>query len=459
MTNHKISSFLHWRLLWTGFLTLTHTHNLKASDRFNTWSSPTQLERRPSQQNSSEQVPIEEFTQDQDIPARVVTIELQPVSEAQAYEVQIKPVEEKWGEYFTIKTSRSTVRFRATPGMYQVRTRSFDRKERSGPWSSWRNFSIPFHPPANVNPSPGAEIEAKGEAKEIMTFEWPQIRTAKAYRFKLYDEKKKLLRHIITKNTWLRLPLEVGKKYHWSLSPLTDPKETEYSYIEKTYTFSLVKPSGKLTPLAITVVGQEHATLYQFEISRWAEDKKEFETTFCENSSPQFSLKLIPGYYEIRSRYRYQDKLFSPWSNPKSVSIPIPPVSYNRPTDQLQIEATSTKQNKISFSWAPSTWTKKYKLQVLDQKNKLVTELVTEKTEAQVTLPHNSQYKWRVLPSGNSKNYHPNYQENNPENFPTYRFSISEYQKLELSEAEEPSQLYSWIRGIGAETGTVFQFV
>ncbi len=390
-------------------------------------------------------IPIEKIDSGKDLPARVLFLKLKKVEDAENYEVQIRPLNQSWVDPYTIRTTREKIRIRMSPGQYELRTRSLDGKKRRGHWLAWKRLLIPMKTLTAVNPADQSEVQAKGEIKEKLTFEWPQVKGAKAYRFKLYNGDRKLMKHVINKQSWISVELDVDRGFFWSVAPLTSVDEPENPLFEKLVQFRISKPDSELTKVQMKLSENPRAIKYQFELVRMISDDESSEPTVYESREPDFNARLSPGQFELRVRTLYDNATVSAWGRPLPIQIPIPNPPPISPEHGFVLDPTDDISNPIHLEWTKSKWASKYQVFVFDENGTVVVNEMTEKTELDVNLAHKQHYRWYVkalLPREGKREPANMTEEKNKDI--AEQFEIGEYIKLNLGQSEEPSQLYAW---------------
>lgn len=399
----------------------------------------------PDSNQKDESIPIEKIESSKDIPGRVLFLKLNHVDDAKTYEIQIRPQNRSWVDPYSVKTDREKLRLRVTPGKYEIRTRSIDARNRRGGWLAWRAFTVPFKQPTNVYPAENMVIAAKGSADEKLTFEWPEIKSARGYRFKLYDEKRKLLRHAITTRNWNIVPLTVKQNYFWSVTPLVSMNDVDRPEFEKLIAFELSEPDPELTPVGLTLTANPRAIKYQFELVKMLSEDESSEPTIYESFEAEFKARLAPGRYELRVRTVYDNNTTSAWGRPTAMSIPIPRPELIAPEHGAAIEPFDDQSNPIQLRWKKSKWASAYQVMIYNTDHQLIHQEIAKQPELTVRLPHRQSYTWSVkalLPGEISREPANEYQPR-----PSDRsFEIGQYIKLALGQSEEPSQLYAWSR-------------
>jgi len=397
-------------------------------------------------------VDVDRIESGEDTPARVIYVKLNGVEGAQTYELQIRPAKKVWMTPFQLRTSRDYIRFRVTPGYYAIRTRALDGNDKSK-WSSWREFWVPFRDPLKVFPAANEHITPKSDMPERLSFEWPKVLQAKAYRIKLYDQKGELLQNVVTEKNWFSVTLDVRKDYSWSLKPISSLSEPEDTTQEIRNKFSILEPRKDLVPVSLKLSPKVKAEKYQFELVQLIDNDVSGEPTIFEKIEPVFDARLAPSRYELRVRSLYSDGSYSSWSKPNPLFVPFPEAKTVSPIKSVEYESTDDIQSKVVLKWEKVTNADRYQVVIQDESGSTIDSVVTSETKTVVSLPHETKYKWKVFPLLKSEqNRNPASVSLSKSSTPPEEFRVNTYQKISLSDSEEPSQLYAWGRTILANT-------
>ncbi|MGZ3791893.1 MAG: hypothetical protein ACXVCP_06070 [Bdellovibrio sp.] len=391
-------------------------------------------------------IPVEKIDSRNDIPARTLFISLQTVEGAKTYEVQIRPRKRSWLEPHKVTTSREKMRLRVTPGDYEIRTRSIDEKRKPGRWLTWRPFMVPYKQPLLAYPAPDSTITPKGNLSEKIIFEWPAVPSSKGYRVKIYDENRKLLKHVITSQNWFQYELENSHSYFWSLNPLITIDEPDNPKFQKLWKFLIAEPDTELLPVNLKLVKNPRAVKYQFELVKMISEDESDEPTIYDSQEAEFRARLSPGEYELRARSNYDNNTVSAWSSPHRFWIPIPAPELLTPKNNSVIEPTTDFANPVTLTWRKSKWADRYHVQVHDDNGILFVNEFVKSPPYEIKLPHGNTYRWSVTPLlARQTSRFPAASENKNTTAQS-EFKIDRYIHLSLGESEEPSQLYTWGR-------------
>jgi hypothetical protein len=388
-------------------------------------------------------VQVEEIDRPDDVPARTVLVEIKNTKKGMPTELEVLEAKGKWLQPFKLVTIDDTFRFRVSPGRYKLRTRNFGKK--MSVWSKITEFEVPFKPVEKVFPD-NAKIEPKGEKAEKLRFEWPPTPGAEAYRVKIYQSGN-MIRHVITKQPWLSTVLETDSKYKWELQPMMTADQVDDGKKSEVYKFRILKPSAELFPAEVKLAAKLHAVKYQFELIQIRDDDTTTDPSIYENHEPTFIGRLAPAEYELRVRSIFSTGEFSAWSSPRNFFVRLPKPSLVTPVDNLRIIATDEDKAEVFFRWTKVKGANRYTVVVNDEQGRQVLEEVVKGNEAWLKVPHHQKYTWTAVPQMKRE------KDRSPASTPDVQsFTVSEYVRLELGKAEEPSQLYSWGRSTFAST-------
>jgi hypothetical protein len=394
-------------------------------------------------------ITTEKAEDSKDLPARTVHFELGKVENAAGYEIQIRPYEQNWAEPYKFRIPDEKLRIRLTPAHYALRTRSFDEARHPGPWSSWKDFWIQFRPVANIFPAEGAMIEPKGSAMEKITFEWPKVDLAKMYLFQLKDSKGKVLRSIETKQTWLSVEVAISSGYSWTIIPLSREEEASVDHPDVPFhAFRVLSPNLTMRSMYFEVKPTKEAVKYQFEFVKFISDDESGEPSVFDSHEPNFRTRLGTGEYEMRARSVLPDGVTTDWSTPERFFIPFPLPKPIGPEAAEELEANDTDSSEHKLEWEPFAHVGFYRVRVYDESGKLIVDEKANQPFLTIHLKEDAKYKWSVAA------YHTREPERAPASEKSeelHNFSVGTYTKLELTPAEEPSQLYGWFRYINSE--------
>lgn len=396
------------------------------------------------------QVPTvaQETKGNEEVPARTVFIETEKVPEADKYHVQVVPVDQSWSESLKIESETEKIRLRLTPGRYNLRVRSVDSKGRAGFWGDYVPFRVQFKSPSNMFPAHDSSIEAKGLDAEKITFEWPQVKGAKAYIFKLKDDFGNVIKRVRTKQTFSTHEVAVDSKYSWSLTPLSEENEPDPGVTENWLHFNVAKQTTRVRSVYMELDRHRLAKGYQFEFVKFIDAEQTSEPSLFESEDPNFRARLGPGEYEMRARSVFDDGRFSDWSPPERFFVEMPEPKLLGPSENAVVESTDTEESEVQLKWENMPGVGKYVVAIYDKATgQLMQSIESETNTARVKLPHDATYRWTVAAYNKRERIRAPASVNSKEGA---EFGINRYILLDLIEGEEPSQKYAWARYIMA---------
>ncbi len=390
-----------------------------------------------------------------DIPARTVFIEMNGVEAAKKYDVQVRPFGQNWSGAYKLETEEPQVRLRLTPGHYSIRTRSQDGDNRKGVWGRWKEFWVHFKPPKNVLPADGTVIPPMGNKEEKITFEWPAVELSKFYLFILKDQSGRILQKAImpSSQTWFVARVAVNREYKWSVTPLLAKEDATMKDIEIAWhDFSVDEPNETLRSVFFQIAEQKKVKFYQFEFVKFTGGNQTTEPSQYDSYTPDVRIRLGPGKYEVRARNVYADNSKSDWNAPQTFYVEIPPPTLVAPKNGDLLEPTDHELSKVMLKWKKVREAARYQVTVFrDSDGKIVLNEFTKDNYFDARLPHETKYHWQVLAynpdekdKGPGSDRWPAAENSTKPKLPSNVFSIDTYIKLELTNSEEPSQLYAW---------------
>lgn len=394
--------------------------------------------------HAADQKPIEvEFIdRPEDVPARTLRVTIDGVGPGDVTELEVMAADNKWAEPYRLTTLSDNFRFRVSPGKYFMRTH---RAKTTLPWGPPTEFVVPFKEPKRVFPD-GDEIEPKGNLSEKLRFEWFPDQKAVAYRVKIYN-KGNLVRHVVTKQSWLSATLDTGQRYRWTLHKMASLDEPDTDKDSKSYWFTINKPHRELFQTEIDVERKLHAENYQFELVSIRDDETTSDPTIYESKDPIFRAELAPAEYELRVRTFFSNGEFSQWSAPKQFFVRLPKPKLTYPVENMQIISDDEQAANAFLQWKKVEGANRYRVIVKNSKGEEVYVTEVPKNEAKIKVPHDDTYYWTAAPLLKRET------DRSPASeAPPASFRMTKYVRLKLGPEEEPSQFYSWGRGIYANT-------
>lgn len=402
-----------------------------------------------------ESLPTENMVEDasvetapnEEVPARTVYLELDVVEDAKFYDVEVRPANNAWTEPLKIRTSGQAMRFRLSPGKYELRARSVDDRVAPGEWGRWAEFWVHFRAPENISPADKTVIEPMANTNEVVTFEWPEVPLARFYLFRLKDATGNNLRTVKTEKTWITSELAVNGKYQWSVTPLLSKAHANASDLEPIWnSLTVSTPNETLRPILFQVQPLPEVDRYQFEFVKFVGENETGEPARFDSKIPDFKVRLGPGSYEMRVRTVFKDKALGNWSAPEKFYVAIPAPQLDSPKNGARIDPSDI-ENEVTLKWKSIDEAFRYRVQVFNSKNvKILDETITDRFIV-VKLQAGDTYTWSVQafsqfepvrePAANAEI-----------SVAKESFKIDPYIRLNLSTAEEPSQFYGWARQI-----------
>ncbi len=408
--------------------------------------SPTPALLKPQETLAPKPLPkgddVEFIDRPEDVPARTVRVTIDNVSPGEVTELEVMAANDQWAEPYKLKTNDTTFRFRVSPGLYSLRTR---RANTTLPWGEKTVFEVPFKEPKKIFPD-GDTIEPKGNLSEKLRFEWfPNVKN-QAYRIKIF-KKGQVIRHVVTKQSWLSATLETNSRYSWTLEPMSKVDDPEGTTKPRKFSFAITRPRRELFPVEITLEQKLHAINYQFELIQIREDETTSDPTIYESKDPVFRAELAPSEYELRVRSFFSNGEFSQWSAPKGFFVRLPKPTLTYPPPQLKIISNDEDKADVYLTWKHIEGAHRYRVMVYNSKNEEIITTEVPRAEASIKVPHNAEYTWTAAPLLKRET------DRSPAaEAPRQSFIMTKYVRYEMGGSEEPSQLYSWARGIYANT-------
>jgi hypothetical protein len=380
-------------------------------------------------------------------PTRRVRIELASVDGSIGYDVELVSIDRASRKRHKFKIKGSQLRARLTPGRYRVRARSYTSESVYGVWGNWKDFAISHKPPTNIYPAEGAVITPISDAKEKIVFQWPELPKTTAYLFEVRTEGGKTIEKKVVKNFSQTVELPINQKYNWSILPLTYEGEEKTIKDLTTYnSFQITNPHENTTSVIIKVSQDKADYKYEYELVRLTSDTEKTPPTVFESVIPEFRARLEPGEYEFRVRAVYKDETKSDWSSTTRFIVEFTSAAALSPKPNQIFVALHPKKHPVEISWLPFSKTKRYIVYIYNQDGDVIQKVNTEKTKTSVSVPPGSRYYYHV------QAHLPNAEERKPPPIGkrTVAFEVEKYGYHDLSEAEEPKNIYGWVSWIGS---------
>lgn len=376
----------------------------------------------------------------EDLPARPLRIELEPIEGATGYRVEITSIDHRWQKPQIIEITSSTFRVNLSPGRYKVRTQSLVGGKPAGRRSRWLEFNVQYKPPKEIYPRPDQEVFPISDQEDEIVFEWPKAPGAVGYLFVLKDADGKVMIEKVVDKYFLPAKLAVNQKYSWSITPLSFKGEESNKSLKKRFNnFKLMAPKVSTFPAEIKLQTVTKALKYEYEFVRFITIDKTTEPSRFESVFPEFRVRLEPGEYEFRVRAIFEDKTKSDWGPPNRFYVKFPPIKVSRPRDGERLLADHPYVSEVDVKWAAQRDVKRYVVAVFDESGKLAQSVEVNDTKAKVSLPANQKYKIYVQPYNLTEQDRPLAYE-----FVKSEFMVRPFVYEKFAVGEEPSAFYGW---------------
>lgn len=242
---------------------------------------------------------------------RDVNIEWEPVSDANYYELELKPLLQDERNY-NFRTKSAQWKGKLKVGNYQMRARTFDRRGVPGEWSEFSDFDVLLDSTKIISPFSGQAITVtkSGETKADVTFEWEKVEGAESYRIQVSGQHSGFAIDEVVSGINLERTLPVAEKYSWRVTGLGE--NALKSEPNQEYQFSIHGPKiEKIRFLApesqfvreIKLENPVSAGYLELVISRWNPDLLKWESVKSskletEESIP-FDANWVGGKYRV----------------------------------------------------------------------------------------------------------------------------------------------------------------
>ncbi len=158
------------------------------------------------------------FAEGKDAP-RAVDLGWDPVEGATSYQVEVLKTGAS-GEPPQVDTVAASRWERPlTPGLYNFRMRSLDRRRVPGPWSPVKPLRVPYQALAALKPAPNGKIKSGEEATAAVTFAWQAVPEGVDYKLEIFDSRGKPFRKRKVASNEAAIDLPVGASYSWQVVP------------------------------------------------------------------------------------------------------------------------------------------------------------------------------------------------------------------------------------------------
>ncbi len=384
-----------------------------------------------------------------DVPARIAVVELNQMSGATNYQVQIEALDRIWATVykFDLTNGDPKLRLRLTPGQYKIRTRSFDDNGFFGDWSGWASIWVNYKPVDQMFPTNGGFIKPKTTLNERIAFEWPEIRDAETYLFVLKNASGKIIKQYQTQNLWTYEELELSSRYFWTVMPIkkrhwkqqiTPELLNDLDYNE----FRVGAPVSSTRGTTIRATPVPRAEKYQFEFLKLDNLGERGFASIYESQNAELPVSLASATYEVRVRTFFSDGSVSDWSAPSNFIVPFDEVDVLGPEDGFLYENLDDIIPYVDLSWHPQEDVHRYVVYLYDRDGNFIRTFKTPESRIHLELPDNKTYRWHVIAhSAGQEDIKPP-----PVNAKMRSFHIAKKDPLGLGRTEEPASIYAWGR-------------
>ena len=106
------------------------------------------------------------------------------------------------------------------PGVYQFKIRAIDKRGIPAPWSEYSQINVNLPAPILVSPYTDQSIKALNLHIENITFDWQDVRGAKAYQIDIWNRDKSFKESFLANESDFSLKLKTATNYFWSVKSL-----------------------------------------------------------------------------------------------------------------------------------------------------------------------------------------------------------------------------------------------
>ncbi len=247
---------------------------------------------------------------------RTVNMEWDPIEIAKSYELELTSLPKKEGEKpLLFKTETSEWSGALTPGDYQMRIRSRDKRHVPGEWSQPEAFKVGLDPVKLVSPKSSENLKVNEIETVAIDFKWDTVGGADIYRFQLKDEDGKIISAQDLKENQVQIKLPVAQKYFWSVVPISaqgieseSPTRDQFTvYGKKLTSPEIEKPKTEFVR-EINWSKPEKAEVFDYSLSKWNSKDKKWEqvslTKDYTRNKISFDSKWSGGKYKFVTRAR-----------------------------------------------------------------------------------------------------------------------------------------------------------
>jgi hypothetical protein len=237
---------------------------------------------------------------------RNVTVEWDPIAGAETYDVEItrRPIGGEPAEdpvRTNIAGERWTVEL--TPGTYDMRVRSRDKRKVPGEWSAPQEFLVALEEVELKSPEKDAKVLSQEIDEKAVHFEWKAVGGADFYSFELESDDKKIKVTKTLKDPELKLILPVARQYLWKVQASTDKGITSPEYASGKFSLwaeQLDEPTVKISENGfVREINWSRPTYtenFTFSLSRWSPEKKDWITVESEAETRDSQIEFKPTW-------------------------------------------------------------------------------------------------------------------------------------------------------------------
>jgi hypothetical protein len=243
---------------------------------------------------------------------RTVSLEWEAVPGASSYELEFTrtqaPPEEK---PLVVQIPDPQWSGPLSPGIYEMRMRSRDKRKVPGDWSSAEQFKVGLDPVKLIYPAHQAELKSDSKDKQPIRFQWQPTGGAKEYQLELSSEDGNFQESVTVSGTEITLDLPVAEKFSW----MVKARHTDEILSETAEMNSFHVLGGRLgTPVFLTEDPRDslkwsppqHAQTYEYTLLRRNPNSGQWETlekvTDSKEPSMPFQREWIGGIYLVQVR-------------------------------------------------------------------------------------------------------------------------------------------------------------
>jgi hypothetical protein len=285
---------------------------------------------------------------------REVEIELDPVENAQKYEVRVTSLSEPNTQSVVFQLTTTHFSQRLKLGQWLIESRSFDKRSVAGRWTKLGEIALGFKAPTLVTPKPEETFTTTPQKQIPVSIQWQSFSPQAAYRVEVFSETaEKAIFAKDIKGDKLRIGLAQGR-YTVKLVSLP-PKGIELDGKNPdpvTFTISAgklatpkISPIAQTRPAIVTWQKTPYARKYRVRFSKSPTDQK-IDTITTDKATIAIPSNLAPGSYRVEIVAEASG--FDP-SDPAIQEFTVPSPNERKPTPK------TTKAPKTGTPETPQT--------------------------------------------------------------------------------------------------------